>query len=224
MSPVVPVTMIDADPVAPAEAIAARVPQDDDSGGTRPPWAAGWVGADGRRPGDGRVARGARRAVRGRAVPGACGGAARRRHPVGRQFHARPRHGRLVAVDRPSHHRPLEPRRQRHRRRRLDGAGHRAAAPAAPTVLVIGDLSFLHDLNGLLAAQAATASTATIVADQQRRRRHLLVPAPGTVSIPAPAPELSSSCSARRRGRLRAGVSRLSAAHCQLADGMTSSA
>ena len=53
----------------------------------------------GRGRGDGRLAGWARRAVRGRAVPGARGRPAGRVHALGRQLDAGPRHGRLAAVD-----------------------------------------------------------------------------------------------------------------------------
>ena len=53
-----------------------------------------------------------------------------------------------------------------------------AAVDDGPVVLVIGDISFFHDLNGLLAARLH-GLRATIVVVEQRWRRHLLVPATG---------------------------------------------
>ena len=70
-----------------------------------------------------------------------------------------------------------QPRRQRHRRRRLDRAGRGGGAATGRVVLVIGDLSFYHDMNGLLAAQALRPQR-DHRPGQQRRRRHLLLPAP----------------------------------------------
>ena len=64
----------------------------------------------------------------------------------------------FVRGDRPTAAHREQPRRQRHRRRRLERAWRRRRR-GGPFVLVIGDLSFYHDLNGLLAAQAASTWT-----------------------------------------------------------------
>ena len=67
-----------------------------------------------------------------------------------------------LPVDRARDHGPLEPRRERHRRRRVDGARVGRASARRPVALVVGDLSFLHDLNALVAAKLHGLS-ATIV-------------------------------------------------------------
>ncbi|MEZ4716458.1 MAG: thiamine pyrophosphate-binding protein [Caldilineaceae bacterium] len=52
--------------------------------------------------------------------------------------------------------------RQRHRRRHPSALGV-AAHPGVPTVLAIGDVSFIHDLNGLLAIRQLGLRNVTIV-------------------------------------------------------------
>ena len=88
-------------------------------------------------------------------------GAAGWRGAVGRQLDARARPRRLAACDRPGDRRPLEPRRERDRRRRVDGAGVRGGR-RGPVALVVGDVSFLHDLNALVISKLHGLS-ATIV-------------------------------------------------------------
>ena len=152
-----------------------------------------------RRAGDGRVARGrstsrsrARRSrrCRRRSRTGRCCGPATR-CPCATWTAWLPSTERAIT-------RPLEPRRQRHRRRRLDRAGRRAAS-TGPVVLVIGDVSFVHDLDGLVSATAPRPRPDDR-AGQQRRRRHLLVPAPGAARRPAGSAcrSGSRSCSGRR--------------------------
>ncbi len=62
-----------------------------------------------------------------------------------------------------------------------------AAVAGGPVALVVGDVSFLHDLNALVAAQAP-CPVRDDRAGQQRRRRHLLVPAPGDGDDPGRRP------------------------------------
>ena len=72
----------------------------------------------------------------------------------------------------------------------------RSAWPSArgrPTALLIGDVAFLHDTNGLLGA-AGAGHRPHHRGGRQRRRRHLLVPAAGHGRRP---PSGSSSSSAR---------------------------
>ena len=85
-----------------------------------------------------------------------------RRRAVGRQLDAGAGPRQLAAIDRPGDHRALEPGRQRDRRRGLDGARVRGRVADGPVALVVGDLSFLHDLNALVAARLHGLS-ATIV-------------------------------------------------------------
>ena len=57
-------------------------------------------------------------------------------------------------------------------------SGWPLADPGRPTVLLIGDVAFLHDSNGLLGA-AGTRHRPRGGGGRQRRRRHLLVPPAG---------------------------------------------
>ncbi len=76
-----------------------------------------------------------------------------------------------VAGRRRAAHRAHPARRRRHRRAdRLGGAARRAAG--APVLLVLGDVSFAHDLGGLLAARLARRA-ARDPGDRQRRRPDL---------------------------------------------------
>ena len=124
----IPATYVHADPAATLRAMAERL--GDGTGGA----ARLDRGLARRRPrrdrGDGRLARGPRRAVRGRPLAGPRRGAPRRRGAVGLELDAGPGPGRLAPVDRSRDHGPREPRRQRHRRRRVDRAGVRGGGRA----------------------------------------------------------------------------------------------
>ena len=71
---------------------------------------------------------------------------------------------------------PRQPRRQRHRRRRLVGARRRDRHAACPTWVLIGELALQHDVGGLLAARRAGVAARDRL-HQQRRRRDLRLPA-----------------------------------------------
>ena len=78
-------------------------------------------------------------------------------------------------------------------------SGPRRSA-GGPVVLVVGDLSFLHDLNALRRGEAPRP-VGDDRAGQQRRRRHLLVPAPGDGDDPgAGLPDRTRSSSGRPTG------------------------
>ena len=132
-------------------------------------WATAWLDAD--RAADAalddlaRGRGGARRAVRGPAVRAPRRAPARRRAPVGRQQHAGPRPRRLAAGQRPRHPAAVEPRRERHRRRRLDRARRGGRRRRARSSLVVGDVSFLHDLNALVAARLHGLSATIVLID-----------------------------------------------------------
>ena len=70
---------------------------------------------------------------------------------------------------------PGQPWRQRHRRRRLDGARHRRQ-PDGRTIALLGDLAFLHDVSGLVNLPDVAVH---IRRRRQRGRGDLLVPAAG---------------------------------------------
>ena len=80
---------------------------------------------------------------------------------------------------------PGEPRRQRDRRRRCRRRSGAALAPARPRCLLIGELALIHDLGGLVAA-ARAGHRADDRLRQQRRRRHLRLPAGGRARRPRP--------------------------------------
>ena len=103
---------------------------------------------------DGPLARRARRAVRGLAVPRA----GRRRcptaPPVGRQLDARPRPRRLAAVDRAGRSPSAPTAAPTASMASCRPRSASAAVAHGPVALVVGDVSFLHDLNALRRGEA----------------------------------------------------------------------
>ena len=118
------------------------------------------------------------RAVRGQGLRRAGDAAARGRGLVRRQQHARARPGHVFLAQSDTPLRCLSNRGANGIDGVVSSALGASAAASGPVVLVIGDVCFYHDLNGLLAARQHAPGPAGR-AGQQRRRRHLLVPAAG---------------------------------------------
>ena len=181
-----------------ARAIAARSPR---RAGDSPPLGRGLAPRRPRRGrGDGRLAGRARRAVRGRAVPGARGRPAGRVHAVGRQLDAGPRHGRLAAVDGARDHGALEPRRERDRRRRVDdarvGRGRRRRRWRSSWATCRSSTTSTRSSprSSTTCPRRSSSSTTTAAASSRSSRRRR-PPSPGPASRTG-----TRSCSGRRTG------------------------
>ena len=177
-SALVPATMVHADAAATAVAIATRLAEDPSDGARDAEWAAGWMAADrtATEAMDGWLAgldepfEGAPFPVLAEALPDGGTLWAGNSMPVRDMDGWLPSTGRAITV------------RSNRGANGIDGVVSTALGSAAvaggPVALVVGDVSFLHDLNALVAAKLHGLS-ATDRPGQQRRRRHLLVPAAG---------------------------------------------
>ena len=164
-------------------------------------WAAGLAPRRPRRGrGDGRAAGRARRAVRRRVVPGARGRPAGRVHAVRRQLHAGPRHGRSGCRRRSARSRCARTAARTGSTASCRRRSGRPRSPPAPVVLVVGDLSFLHDLNALVAAKLHDLSATIVLVNNDGGGIFSFLP---QASPPSPGPASRTgtrSCSGRRTG------------------------